>query len=71
MINPSFSLGMLKDRIPLFNEHALAFVKDIEKLVGKPSVDLMDVIKCHYFNSLFGKYFFHINSRLFRICVLF
>lgn len=65
MINPVFNFRMLKDRVPLFNEHALAFVKDVEKLVGKPSVHLLDVIKCHYFNSLFGKYLIHINYRLF------
>lgn len=68
MLDPAFSFGMLKDKVPLFNEHALALVKDLETLVGKPAVDILDLIKCHYFNALSGKYLIHLNFRVLNLC---
>lgn len=54
MLNPSFQYGMLKERVPLFNEHASALVKDLGTLADTGSTDPLDVIKSHYLNALKG-----------------
>lgn len=56
-------MGVMKDRVPLFNEHAMALVCDMEKLAGKPSVDLTEVLKSNYFNALNGKCFSSLDFK--------
>ena len=65
MLNPSFQMEMLKERVPLFNEHASALVKDLETLLEASSVDPLDLIKCHHFNALNGMKF---TENLINIC---
>lgn len=52
LINPAFHLNMLKEKVPEFNKHALALVKDFESLVDKSSSDILPFVKRHLLNSL-------------------
>ena len=49
---------MLKEKVPLFNEHALALIEDLKTLDDKPSSDYLNFIKRHYFNVLSGKFYY-------------
>lgn len=57
LISPAFQLRMLKQKVPLFNDHALALIEDLKTQASEPSSNYLSTIKRHYFNALSGKTF--------------